>query len=84
MKRILAFSMIAFAALVSPACALTIDPIPGSLIYPTQPERKLKKAPSGSRLTHGFHHNGRDYRETYAILPNRDLKLLGRVRDRRK
>jgi hypothetical protein len=77
MRHLLA-AFIAIAAFAPEAYAVTIDPIPGSLTYPTQPKAKLRKAPVGSTLQHNFYHNGTNYSETYRIEPDRRLKLLNR------
>lgn len=59
--------------------AFALDPIPGSLIYPTQPRTKVTKAPIGSPLTHTFHdESGRKVTERYRILPDRSLQLTHR------
>jgi hypothetical protein len=73
-------ALVAIAAFATPAQGqvIAVDPIPGSLTYPTQPKTKLKKAPVGSIVQHSFHSNGVDYRETYRIQPDRSLKLLNR------
>ncbi len=84
MRKTATVILIASVVFALPADAVTIDPIPGSLIYPTQPKTKLKKAPVGSLLQHEFHSNGSDYRETYRVEPNRDLKLLERRQSRKK
>lgn len=78
MRRSFAIPLIAFLSLMLPATAFSLEPIPGSLIYPTQPRTKLKKAPVGSLLTHQFQKDGYSYTETYRIAPNRDLELLSR------
>ncbi|SFB20100.1 hypothetical protein SAMN03159496_02325 [Rhizobium sp. NFR07] len=77
MRHLLAV-FIAIAALAPAAHAVTIDPIPGSLVYPTQPKTKLRKAPVGSIVQHNFYSNGVNYNETYRVLPDRRLKLLNR------
>jgi hypothetical protein len=77
MRHLLAV-IIALAVFAPAAYAVTIDPIPGSLIYPTQPRTKLKKAPVGSTVQHNFERNGVGYNETYRIEPDRRLKLLSR------
>lgn len=84
MKTAFAAIAMACAVFVLPAHAVTIDPIPGSLIYPTQPKTKLRKAPVGSLVTHEFHSGGTDYTETYRIGPDRELKLLHRRTGRTK
>jgi len=78
MRKAVALSLIAFLGFVPPAAAFTLDPIPGSLIYPTQPKTKLKKAPVGSLLTHEFQKDGFSYTETYRVGPKRELQLLDR------
>lgn len=80
MRKALAVFLIASVGLISPAIAFTLDPIPGSLIYPTQPKTKLKKAPVGSLLTHEFQRDGFSYSETYRVGPDRELRLLDRRR----
>ncbi len=78
MRKAFALFLIASLAFGSPAVAFPVDPIPGSLIYPTQPKTKLKKAPIGSILTHEFQKDGSHYVETYRVGPNRELQLLSR------
>jgi hypothetical protein len=77
MRHLLA-AFISIAAFAPAAYAVTIDPIPGSLVYPTQPKTKLQKAPIGSIVQHNFYSNGVTYNETYRVLPDRRLKLLNR------
>ncbi|MND68731.1 hypothetical protein D3C80_601890 [compost metagenome] len=78
MRKAVALFLIVFLGLVQPAGAFTLDAIPGSLIYPTQPKTKLKKAPVGSLLTHEFQRDGFSYTETYRVGPKRELQLLSR------
>ncbi|WJH40896.1 hypothetical protein N7E02_10145 [Aliirhizobium terrae] len=78
MKIFLAVAFIISAAFAPAAYAVTIDPIPGSLVYPAQPKTKLKKAPVGSIVQHNFYSKGVTYNETYRIEPDRSLKLLSR------
>ncbi|MGA1833265.1 hypothetical protein [Rhizobium wenxiniae] len=80
MRRAVAIPVIACFALGQPFPAFSLEPIPGSLIYPTQPKTKLKKAPIGSLLTHQFQSDGYSYSETYRIGPNREFQLLSRTK----
>lgn len=82
MKR---FVLLAGMALVLAGCN-TVDtagpgwpPVPGSITYGGQPHTKLTKSPVGSTFTHEFRDQfGNLWQETYAIRPNRDLKIIDR------
>lgn len=80
MRRVVAIPLIASLVIALPATAFSLEPIPGSLIYPTQPKTKLKKAPIGSLMTHQFQSDGYTYSETYRIGPNREFQLLSRTK----
>jgi hypothetical protein len=72
------FSALVLAALATPTMAL--EPIPGSITYPTQPRSKLLKAPIGSVVNHNFTDGfGRRVKEKYIINPDRSLKLVHRT-----
>lgn len=79
----------AFAALLLTSCVETqpyrsydgIEPIPGSITYNGQPRTKLRKAPIGSTLHNNFYGPyGERIEETYMVMPDRSLKLVGRRR----
>lgn len=76
MKAILAYALA--ITLAGTSLAFAIEPIPGSITYHGQPRTKLKKAPVGSPVEHQFYADGRDYRETYIIQPDRTLMLVER------
>jgi len=71
-------SALVLAALASPTMAL--EPIPGSITFPTQPRTKLLKAPIGSVVNHSFTDEfGRRVKEKYIINPDRSLRLVHRT-----
>ncbi|QEE43165.1 hypothetical protein FVA81_00460 (plasmid) [Rhizobium sp. WL3] len=71
-------SALVLAALAAPTMAL--EPIPGSITFPTQPRTKLVKAPIGSVVNHSFTDGfGRRVKETYIITADRSLKLVHRT-----
>lgn len=66
-----------FVALSIPAYAL--EPIPGSLTYPSQPRSKLTKTPVGSVFSHQFKDDfGYKVHEKYRVEPDRALTLIYR------
>jgi hypothetical protein len=77
MKKVLIVVAL-MAAHAAPALALTVEPIPGSLIFPHPPRTKLTKAPIGSVVPHEFRMDGRKFREIYRIDKDRSLKLIDR------
>lgn len=71
-------SALVLTALATPSMAL--DPIPGSITFPTQPRTKLIKAPVGSVVNHSFTDGfGRRVKEKYTVNPDRSLKLVNRT-----
>lgn len=72
------FSALVLVTLATPSLAL--EPIPGSITFPTQPRTKLLKAPIGSVVNHNFTDgSGRRVQEKYIINPDRSLRLVHRV-----
>jgi hypothetical protein len=78
MKKILA--ALVLSAMTGIGSAYAFDPIPGSITYNGQPATHLEKAPVGSTFTNRFvSTDSKQYEESYMVLPDRSLKLIGRV-----
>jgi hypothetical protein len=59
----------------------SLEPVPGSITYNGQPSTRLNKAPVGSTFDHEFRDKfGYRWTETYRILPDRSLEIVGRRR----
>ncbi len=69
---------IAIALASCSTSAEPLEPIPGSITYGGQPHTKLTKAPVGSTFKHRFPYRSGFAEETYAIQPDRSLKLIRR------
>jgi hypothetical protein len=73
------FIVLSIATLVLASCTTPeIAPVPGSLTYGGQPRTKLTKAPVGSKVHNSFPYRTGVAYETYAIQPDRSLKLIRR------